>query len=95
MRNWQAGGRHGRRPEAAIAQVERSGGTDGLIYAAAEGWHPGVIGIVAGRLKERYNRPACVVALEDGVGKGSGRSLAGVPTQCPLGHDGRYAEQKG
>lgn len=64
--------------ESAIEQVERNGSTDGLIYAAAEGWHPGVIGIVAGRLKERYNRPACVVALEDGVGKGSGRSVRGI-----------------
>jgi single-stranded-DNA-specific exonuclease len=46
--------------------------------AAGEGWHPGVIGIVAGRLKERYNRPACVVALDGEVGKGSGRSIAGL-----------------
>jgi single-stranded-DNA-specific exonuclease len=38
-----------------------------------------VIGIVAARLKERYERPACVVALGDGIGKGSGRSIAGVP----------------
>lgn len=49
-----------------------------LIYVAMEGWHPGVIGIVAGRLKERYQRPACVVALEDGIGKGSGRSMEGI-----------------
>src|SRR5204863_8590174 len=48
-----------------------------LIFAAAEGWHPGVIGIVAARLKERYERPACVVALADGIGKGSGRSVPG------------------
>jgi single-stranded-DNA-specific exonuclease len=64
--------------EAAIAQVEEGGLHDGLVYAASEGWHPGVIGIVAGRLKERYNRPACVVALADGTGKGSGRSVSGV-----------------
>ena len=51
---------------------------DSLIYVAAEGWHPGVIGIVASRLKDRYNRPACVVAYENGVGKGSGRSVRGV-----------------
>ncbi|HTQ32790.1 MAG TPA: single-stranded-DNA-specific exonuclease RecJ [Stellaceae bacterium] len=49
-----------------------------LIFAAAEGWHPGVIGIVAARLKERYGRPACVVALADGIGKGSGRSVPGL-----------------
>ncbi len=64
--------------EAAIAQVEAGELHDGLVYAASEGWHAGVIGIVAGRLKERYNRPACVVALEDGTGKGSGRSVSGV-----------------
>jgi single-stranded-DNA-specific exonuclease len=48
-----------------------------LIFVAAEGWHPGVIGIVAGRLRERYERPVCVVALESGIGKGSGRSANG------------------
>jgi len=64
--------------EQAIAQVEGASMHDGLVYAVSEGWHPGVIGIVAGRLKERFNRPACVVAMEDGVGKGSGRSVAGV-----------------
>ncbi|HWB50271.1 MAG TPA: single-stranded-DNA-specific exonuclease RecJ [Stellaceae bacterium] len=49
-----------------------------LVFAAAEGWHPGVIGIVAARLKERYGRPACVVALAGGTGKGSGRSVPGL-----------------
>ncbi len=50
----------------------------GLVLVAGEGWHPGVIGIVASRLKERYNLPALVVALENGVGKGSARSVPGV-----------------
>ncbi len=46
---------------------------------AGEGWHPGVIGIVAGRLKEKLGRPAIVIALdENGIGKGSGRSIGGV-----------------
>ncbi len=46
---------------------------------AGEGWHPGVIGIVASRLKDRLHRPVIVIALqEDGTGKGSGRSLPGV-----------------
>ena len=48
-----------------------------LIFVAAEGWHAGVIGIVAGRLRERYERPVCVVAVENGIGKGSGRSSGG------------------
>jgi len=63
--------------EEAIAQVERSQTSLPIAFAAHEGWHPGVIGIVAGRLKDRYNRPACVVALADGIGKGSGRSVTG------------------
>ena len=49
-----------------------------VLVVAREGWHPGVIGIVAGRLKERYARPAIVIAINDGVGKGSGRSVNGV-----------------
>lgn len=49
-----------------------------LLILAGEGWHPGIIGIVAGRLKDRYQRPVCVVALADGIGKASGRSVAGL-----------------
>ena len=45
---------------------------------AGAGWHPGVIGIVASRIKERIGRPAIVVALDGGIGKGSGRSVSGV-----------------
>lgn len=48
-----------------------------LLLVAGEGWHAGVIGIVAARLAERFARPAVVVALEGGTGKGSGRSIAG------------------
>jgi single-stranded-DNA-specific exonuclease len=61
----------------AIEAVERALPSAPIAFVAREGWHPGVIGIVAGRLKDRYNRPACVVALEGGMGKGSGRSVAG------------------
>jgi len=54
-------------------------GNRSVLFVAGEGWHPGVIGIVAGRLKEKLGRPAIVVALgEDGTGKGSGRSISGV-----------------
>ncbi|MBA4307920.1 MAG: single-stranded-DNA-specific exonuclease RecJ [Sphingopyxis sp.] len=46
---------------------------------AGQGWHPGVIGIVAGRIKEKTGKPAIIIAIDDqGVGKGSGRSIAGV-----------------
>jgi single-stranded-DNA-specific exonuclease len=63
---------------AAIEAVERAPQSSSLAFAAGEGWHPGVIGIVAARLKERYGRPACVVALNGGMGKGSGRSVEGL-----------------
>jgi single-stranded-DNA-specific exonuclease len=64
---------------AAVAQVEGQGPPAGaLVVAAGEGWHPGVIGIVASRLKERYRRPAFVLAQEGEAAKGSGRSIAGV-----------------
>ena len=71
--------------EEAIEQVETaSGGATAsapLVFVHNERWHVGVIGIVASRLKERYNRPAVVVAWEDGaagVGKASCRSVPGV-----------------
>ena len=65
--------------EAAMRQAEAQAAENPhLLFLAGPGWHPGVIGIVAGRLKERYQRPVCVIALEDGVGKASGRSVAGL-----------------
>jgi len=69
--------------EAAVCEAAEalcaSQGNRSVVLVAAPGWHPGVIGIVAGRLKEKMNRPAIVIALgEDGLGKGSGRSIAGV-----------------
>lgn len=58
----------------ALAAASRREGKKGLVLAQ-EGWHPGVIGIVASRVVERFYRPTVVVALKDGVGKGSGRSI--------------------
>ena len=51
-----------------------------VVVVSGRGWHPGVIGIVAGRLKEKTGKPTLVIALDetDGTGKGSGRSIAGV-----------------
>ena len=62
---------------AAIACVERRDADDPVIVVAGEGWHPGVIGIVASRLVERFGRPACVVSLMGEEGKGSARSVPG------------------
>jgi single-stranded-DNA-specific exonuclease len=61
--------------EAGIA----SGGAGALplLLCAGEGWSPGVVGLVASRLVERYHRPAVVIGLADGIGKGSGRSVPG------------------
>jgi single-stranded-DNA-specific exonuclease len=54
-------------------------GNRAVALVSGAGWHPGVIGIVAGRLKEKLGRPAIVIAIgEDGLGKGSGRSISGV-----------------
>ena len=69
--------------EDAMSQVQRKIGVGGIappiIIAANVGWHPGVIGIVAGRLKEHFNRPTIVIAIDDnGDAKGSGRSIMGV-----------------
>jgi single-stranded-DNA-specific exonuclease len=50
-----------------------------VVITAAEGWHPGVVGLVAARLKEKFGRPAFAIAIEPGgIGTGSGRSIAGV-----------------
>jgi single-stranded-DNA-specific exonuclease len=63
---------------AALAQAEARGLDGPLVWAAGEGWHPGVVGIVAARLKEATGRPAVVIGFEGGIGKGSGRSVSGV-----------------
>jgi len=64
--------------EAALAQAEARGADGPLVWASGEGWHPGVVGIVAARLKEATNRPAVVIGFEGEIGKGSGRSVPGV-----------------
>ncbi|WP_085340064.1 single-stranded-DNA-specific exonuclease RecJ [Aquidulcibacter paucihalophilus] len=70
--------------EEAIARVERgeAGPLDGpLLMLGAPGWHPGIIGIVAGRLKDRFHRPVIVIGSadpDDREAKGSGRSVPGI-----------------
>ncbi len=54
------------------------------LVVARDGWHPGVIGLVASRLVERYARPTVLVALEGDVGKGSGRSINGFDLHAAL-----------
>lgn len=63
----------------AREKAENGGAMENVVIVAARGWHPGVIGIVASRLKEKYEKPVCVIALDDqGIGKASGRSVHGV-----------------
>ena len=63
---------------AALDQAEARGLDAPLVWATGEGWHPGVVGIVAARLKEAANRPAVVIGFDGDIGKGSGRSVSGI-----------------
>ena len=66
--------------------------TNSVLVVSMEGWHPGVIGIVAGRLKERFNKPVIVIGIdENGLGKGSGRSIQGID----LGNEIKKLYEKG
>jgi single-stranded-DNA-specific exonuclease len=63
--------------ESAAAQAATQGNTP-FVLVADEGWHPGVVGIVASRLRERFNKPAFVAGFEGGYGRGSARSIPGI-----------------
>jgi single-stranded-DNA-specific exonuclease len=65
--------------EAAMAQAEAQVAAEQTVILLAQAeWHPGVVGIVAGRIKEKFNRPALVAGIVDGLAKGSGRSVPGL-----------------
>ncbi|UCM85765.1 MAG: single-stranded-DNA-specific exonuclease RecJ [Rickettsia endosymbiont of Culicoides impunctatus] len=59
-------------------QIALTQENDSSLFIIGKGWHPGVIGIVAGRLKEKFNKPVSVIALNDGIGKASCRSIKNV-----------------
>ena len=82
--------------DEAIAQADATLGADdrGLVLASDQ-WHPGVIGIVASRLVERYGRPTFLIAWEGGVGRGSGRSVAGLDLHGALERVGPLLEKFG
>lgn len=61
--------------EARLDVVNQGEGADKVIVVAGEGWHPGVIGIVASRLVEEFYKPTMVISVHDGIGKGSCRSI--------------------
>ena len=64
--------------EAALEQAINQKSFESLAWAAGESWHPGVVGIVASRLKEATNLPSIVIGFDGLIGKGSGRSVSGV-----------------
>jgi single-stranded-DNA-specific exonuclease len=69
---------------------------DAAIVVGADGWHPGVVGIVASRLLRRHHRPALVIGFDEcGVGKGSGRSIDGLSLVQALTHCGPLLEKYG
>lgn len=70
--------------EEAIARVEEMGDLPPALVIAGEGWHEGVVGIVAARLVERYYRPAILLSIKDGAAKGSGRSIASYDLMAGL-----------
>jgi single-stranded-DNA-specific exonuclease len=74
--------------EEAIAMAATQANAPFLLVTG-EGWHPGVVGIVAGRLKERFSKPAFVAGFEGGMGRGSARSIPGID----LGHIIRAAAE--
>lgn len=63
--------------EECVSRLDREGGRYHAIVQASEGWHQGVVGIVASRLAEKYSCPAFMICLQDGKGKGSCRSFGG------------------
>lgn len=68
----------------SMAEPMVNAGAVGLVLAR-EGWHPGVVGIVASRIVEEYSRPAILIAMEGATGKGSGRSVSGFDLHSALG----------
>jgi single-stranded-DNA-specific exonuclease len=84
--------------EQAIELVDRTLATDDrAIVLAADDWHPGVIGIVASRLVERYGRPTFLIGWEaaSDLGRGSGRSIAGFDLHAALHRVGQHLEKYG
>jgi single-stranded-DNA-specific exonuclease len=83
--------------DEALAQVEREGDPerDAGLVLSAEGWHPGVVGIVASRVVERYGRPAFLIAFDGDIGKGSGRSISRFDLHAALLACGDLLERYG
>ncbi len=81
--------------EECVACLDRQGGTHSVIVLANEGWHQGVVGIVASRLAEKYSCPAFMICLQDGKGKGSCRSFGGFNLFAALEQNSELLEDFG
>lgn len=64
--------------DEALKKLNKESLNTPIIFVSDSNWHPGVIGIVASKIKERTNRPSFVITFSGGIGKGSGRSIPGV-----------------
>src|SRR5438445_2037284 len=83
---------------AAIVTIEKQfdAARDAAIVAGARGWHPGVLGIVASRITRKFHRPTIVIGFdENGLGKGSGRSIEGLSIGEALGRCGAWIDKFG
>ena len=83
--------------EEALAQAEREASVEGhaALVLAGQGWHPGVVGIVASRVVERWGRPAILIGLEGETGRGSGRSISRYDLHAGLVQCGDLLEKFG
>ncbi|MEI6350216.1 MAG: single-stranded-DNA-specific exonuclease RecJ [Verrucomicrobiota bacterium] len=80
----------------AEAQVAFDPARDAALVLGAQGWHPGVLGIVASRISKKYYRPTFVIGFdENGIGKGSGRSIDGLSLVAALSQCGHLLEKFG
>ncbi len=82
--------------EEAIAQASAAvaSGAKGLVLSAPH-WHPGVVGIVASRIVERFHRPTVVIGVHDNIGRGSARSIEGIHLADALAHCKRHLLKSG
>jgi len=81
--------------EECVARLDRQGGSHSVIVLANEGWHQGVVGIVASRLAEKYSCPTFMICLQEGKGKGSCRSFGGFNLFAALEQNSELLEDFG
>ena len=81
--------------DQVLDQLGQADALDAVIVLDGEGWHPGVVGIVASRVVERYGRPTFLIAFDGDIGKGSGRSISRFDLHAALTECGDLLERFG